>query len=108
MLGEVFNPATFKIESAQTTVKQYIEMAGGFKESADGKNAYVVKANGTVITRKNADILNYARFPGDVIIVPQQLEIKNNFKVFMDSLTSIIQISGLLLSAATIIIALRK
>jgi len=108
VLGEVFNPATFKIESAQTTVKQYIEMAGGFKESADGKNAYVVKANGTVITRKNADILNYALFPGDVIIVPQQLEIKNNFKVFMDSLTSIIQISGLLLSAATIIIALRK
>jgi protein involved in polysaccharide export with SLBB domain len=98
VLGEVFNSATFKVESDQTTVKQYVEMAGGFKESADWKNTYVVKANGSVITKKTAKILEYKLFPGEVVVVPQQLNIQNNFKVFMDSVDSIVKITTLLVT----------
>ena len=108
VIGEVYNPATFRLESGSTPAKYYVEMAGGFKRNADVKNVYIIKANGSVITQKNVDIMDYALAPADVVVVPQRVEFKNNFKIFMDSLTAIVQISGLLLSAATLIIALKK
>jgi protein involved in polysaccharide export with SLBB domain len=108
VIGEVYNPATFRLESGMSRAKYYVEMAGGLKENADAKNVYIIKANGSVITRKNVDIMQYVLAPADVVVVPQKIEFKNNFKIFMDSLTAIVQISGLLLSAATLIIALKK
>jgi len=108
VLGEVYNPATFRIESGLTTAKYYVEMAGGAKQNADIKNIYIVKANGSVITRKNVDVMEYALAPADVVVVPQKVEYKNNFKIFMDSLVAIVQISSLFLGVATIIIALKK
>jgi protein involved in polysaccharide export with SLBB domain len=108
IIGEVYNPATFRLESGSPPAKYYVEMAGGFKRNADVKNVYIIKANGSVITQKNVDIMDYALAPADVVVVPQRVEFKNNFKIFMDSLTAIMQISGLLLSAATLIIALRR
>ena len=107
VIGEVYNPATFRLESGMNPAKYYVEMAGGLKENADAKNIYIIKANGSVITRKNADIMEYALAPADAVVVPQKIEFKNNFKVFMDSLTAIVEISSLLLSAATILIALK-
>ena len=108
VIGEVYNPATFRLESAKTSAKYYVEMAGGLKQSADAKNVYVIKANGSVVTRKNVDIMEYALAPADVVVVPQKIEFKNNFKIFMDSIDSIVKISGLLLSVATILILTRK
>ncbi|HEX7510193.1 MAG TPA: hypothetical protein VF335_02755, partial [Chitinivibrionales bacterium] len=59
-------------------------------------------------TRKNVNIMDYSLAPADVVIVPQKVEYKNNFKIFMDSLTAIVQISSLFLSVATIIIAIKR
>ena len=108
VLGEVYNPATFRIETGLTNTKYYIEMAGGAKQNADIKNTYIVKANGSVLTRKNVNIMDYSLAPADVVIVPQKVEYKNNFKIFMDSLTAIVQISSLFLSVATILIAIKR
>jgi protein involved in polysaccharide export with SLBB domain len=108
VIGEVYNPATFRLESGLTTARYYIEMAGGVKQNADVKNIYIIKSNGSVITRKNVDVMEYALAPADAVVVPQKVEFKNNFKIFMDSLTAIVQISSLLLSAATVVIALRR
>jgi len=96
------------LESGLTTARYYIEMAGGVKQNADVKNIYIIKSNGSVITRKNVDVMEYALAPADAVVVPQKVEFKNNFKIFMDSLTAIVQISSLLLSAATVVIALRR
>jgi protein involved in polysaccharide export with SLBB domain len=108
VIGEVYNPATFRLESSLASAKYYVEMAGGLKQSADAKNVYIIKANGSVITRKNVDIMEYALAPADVVVVPQRIEFKNNFKIFMDTIDSIVKISGLLLSVATILILTRK
>ena len=34
--------------------------------------------------------MEYALAPADAVVVPQKMEFKNNFKVFMDSLTAIV------------------
>lgn len=108
VIGEVFNPATFKFENSNVSAKQLIEMAGGFKENADTKNVYIFKANGSVLTRKNTNISRYTLCPGDVVVVPQKLEFTNNFKTFMDSIDSISKITALVLTAATLVILLKR
>jgi hypothetical protein len=45
--------------------------------------------------------------PGDVVVVPQKIEFKNNFKTFMDSVTAIFQIATVLTAMATLIILLK-
>jgi polysaccharide biosynthesis/export protein len=108
VIGEVYNPATFRIESGSMPAKFYVELAGGAKPNADMKKIYVIKANGSVVTNRSTDIMEYALCPADAIVVPQKVEYKNNFKVFMESLTSIVQISSLFLSIATIWIAIKS
>lgn len=108
VIGEVFNPATFKFENNNLKAQQLIEMAGGFKENADTKFVYVFKANGSVLTRKNANIMQYTLSPGDVVVVPQKLEYTNNFKIFMDSIDSISKITALVLTVATLVVLLKR
>jgi polysaccharide export outer membrane protein len=107
VIGEVFNPATFRFEKTISKVGYYIDMAGGFKENADVKNVYIFKANGSILTRKNINIMEYALSPADVVVVPQKVIFKNNFKIFMDTIDSITKITAFLLSVATIIILTR-
>lgn len=52
------------------TVKDYIEMAGGYSRDADTEAVYVVKANGMVVKGEKADL-----DPGDMIIVPTKIMI---------------------------------
>jgi protein involved in polysaccharide export with SLBB domain len=108
VIGEVFNPATFKFENLGETAEQYVEMAGGFKDNADKKNVYVIKANGSVVTRKSVTIMKYTVFPGDVVVVPQKLEFTNNFKIFMDSIDSIAKIGALLATVVTLAILVHQ
>jgi polysaccharide biosynthesis/export protein len=108
IIGEVYNPATFRYEKGLAKVKYYIEMTGGLKENADAKNVYIFKANGSILTRKNTDILEYMLSPADVVVVPQKVALKNNFKIFMDAVDSITKISTLLLSIATILILMKR
>jgi protein involved in polysaccharide export with SLBB domain len=96
VLGEVFNPATFRFEKKFSKVRYYIDMAGGFKENADIKSVYVHKANGSVLTRKNIKVMEYVLSPADVVVVPQKVVYKNNFKVFMDTIDSVAKITAFL------------
>ncbi|POO76299.1 hypothetical protein C1T30_43965, partial [Bacillus sp. MBGLi97] len=41
VLGEVYNPSTFKYDIRNASVGSYIEAAGGIKENADKKHIYV-------------------------------------------------------------------
>jgi len=108
VIGEVYNPATFRIESGISSVKYYLELAGGAKANADIKNIYIIKANGSVLTHKSADIMEYTLCPADAIVVPQRVEYKNSLKTFMDSMTAVVQISGLLLSLVTVLVVLKS
>jgi protein involved in polysaccharide export with SLBB domain len=108
VIGEVYNPATFRFEKTSAMVKDYIEMAGGVKENADLKNVYIFKANGSILTRKNVKVMEYALSPADVVVVPQKVVLKNNFKIFMDTIDSITKLSTLLLSIATVLILINQ
>jgi polysaccharide export outer membrane protein len=108
VIGEVFNPATFRYDEGMSKAHYYVEMAGGLKESASPKNIYIFRANGSIITNKTVRVLETALNPGDVVVVPQKIEYKNNFKMFMDSVQAIFQIATVLTAMATLVILLKR
>jgi protein involved in polysaccharide export with SLBB domain len=104
VIGEVFNPATFRFDNANIKAKYYVEMAGGFKENAAQKNVYIFKANGRIVTNRNVNIMEARLAPGDVVVVPQKIEYKNNFKTFMDTVEAIFKIGSVISIIVTMLI----
>jgi len=73
IVGNVLNPITVPFNS-QLSSKDYIEIAGGFNNSADKSNAYIVHPNGTS-TKINPNffkIRSVELYPGSTIIVPRK------------------------------------
>jgi hypothetical protein len=64
-------------------VGYYLKMVGGPTESADRDHIFLLKSNGSVVTRENADsgffstgrrgLLSTRVDPGDSIVVPEKL-----------------------------------
>lgn len=77
VIGQVFNPATYEYETG-LSVGDYIEMSGTENDFADTSNEYILQANGSLYSRKQAGW--FGRFksrdvsPGDTIIVPQDVQ----------------------------------
>lgn len=107
VFGEVYNPATFQLDSRTTRAGYYVELAGGMKEYADGRNIYVVRANGSVHTRRMSNVKQYHLRPGDAVVVPQKIKYSNNFKTFIDTITGITNILTVAALIATITNSLR-
>jgi len=106
VLGEVYNPATFRLNAQRPTVTHYLDIAGGPKESADRKAIYVVKANGSVVSNKVMRVNTINLEPGDVVIVPAKIRYTNNFKLFIDSADATLKIGSFLAAVVTLIIAI--
>ena len=68
-------------------VKDYLEMAGGPIRSADKGSMFVVRANGSVLTRSGG-AMGSLTLPGDTIFVP----IKTQNASVLSSLLDITQI----------------
>ncbi len=105
VMGEVYNPNAMLAEEGMD-VAYYLNLVGGMTDSADKKQIYVVKADGTVISKSQGKfgLVNwdsssqrwaFGRFnsikmdPGDTIIVPKKMRKSGWFKVFKDT-TSIL------------------
>ena len=91
VLGEVFNPTALLVEKDKT-LRYYLNRVGGVTENAEKGQIYVVKANGTVISKSQTgwggmaswDSDNYRwtmggfasmdLAPGDTVIVPRKIE----------------------------------
>lgn len=70
VFGAVYRPASFQlVESDSRRIRDYIEMAGGTLGAADKGDIFLVRANGSVVTRKEG-ALNARALPGDVVFVP--------------------------------------
>lgn len=70
VFGAVYRPASFQlVESDNRRIRDYIEMAGGALRAADRGDIFLVRANGSVVTRKEG-ALNARALPGDVVFVP--------------------------------------
>jgi protein involved in polysaccharide export with SLBB domain len=75
--GQVYN-ATALTFTPGKTAKWYLSHAGGTNTSANRKEIFVIRANGSVIGRHsegwpNGDVLSTKLNPGDVVVVPQKI-----------------------------------
>lgn len=84
VFGEVLNPGS-NVYSADSSVKDYIEQAGGLNKSADKSSIIIVHANGEAQrVRVNINVFgksNYNIYPGSVIYVTRDLKQGNSLKV---------------------------
>lgn len=71
VFGAVFRPASFYLDEKNKPLKvaAYLDRAGGPMRSADKKSIFVVRANGSVLSRHNG-ALKATVLPGDVVFVP--------------------------------------
>jgi len=70
VFGAVYRPASFLFNEARPPrVRDYIERAGGPLRAADKGGIFVIRANGSVLSKRNG-ALSARVLPGDVIFVP--------------------------------------
>jgi protein involved in polysaccharide export with SLBB domain len=87
--GEVLNPNAI-VYQASYSVNDYIEKAGGLKESGDDDNIFVVHANGEAEMYKSGLFAsNVAIGPGDVIVVPMHISTYSGMQ-FAKDITAIL------------------
>jgi protein involved in polysaccharide export with SLBB domain len=89
VLGQVYNPTSIVYTPAKNA-SFYLDKAGGSNSDAETGDMYIVKSDGTVLSRQqtsfglrwddNAEAWSFGSFlatkmePGDTLIVPQKLE----------------------------------
>ena len=100
VIGEVLNPSTFE-HTNKIDIKSAISNAGGFKDFANKRKVYVIRANG-LIESANRTIFrkNISLNPGDTIVVPMKIPSENPFLETLTPITSVI--SNLAFSAAAL------
>lgn len=75
--GQVYN-ATALTFSPDKSAGWYLSRAGGASASADRKEIFIIRANGSVVGRRSGgwlggDVLATRLNPGDVVVVPQKI-----------------------------------
>ncbi len=99
VLGEVLNPIAFEYEK-NISISSAIANAGGYRDFADKRKVYVIKANGLIeSSSRNVFSRNVRLEAGDTIVVPRKIEISSG----LQSLLPITQVlSDIAFSAAAI------
>jgi len=75
VFGTVYNESAF-IHKSDKTVSDYLAQAGGPRKEADQKSIYLLRADGSVISKRNTGTIfgsldGMRPMPGDAIIVPE-------------------------------------
>tara|TARA_B100001741_G_scaffold307196_1_gene301702 strand:- start:5867 stop:8134 length:2268 start_codon:yes stop_codon:yes gene_type:complete len=102
VLGEVLNPVAFEYSNG-LNIRKAIEFAGGYRESANKSQVYIIRANGLVVKQgRNVFAGNglLKVLPGDTIIVPRKINVSRPGFEALVPITSIL--SNLAFSAAAI------
>jgi protein involved in polysaccharide export with SLBB domain len=100
--GQVYN-ATALTFAPGKTASWYLSRAGGTNSSANRKDIFVIRANGSVIGRHSGgwfdpDVLSTRLGPGDVVVVPQKII---GSSLFWKNLLATAQlVSGIAITAA--------
>jgi protein involved in polysaccharide export with SLBB domain len=78
VVGAVYDQNSF-LYNPQRGVSTYLQLAGGPTRSADAKHAFVIRADGEVISRDATTsfwsnrFYNLALHPGDTVVVPEKI-----------------------------------
>jgi protein involved in polysaccharide export with SLBB domain len=99
VVGRVYNPTGIVFDPARDSVKYYLRLVGGPTESADRDHIFLLKADGSVVTRETADrgfftfgdrgLMNARVEPGDSILVPDKL-VQTRFMKDVKDITQIL------------------
>jgi protein involved in polysaccharide export with SLBB domain len=80
VVGRVYNPTGVVYDPANDSVQYYLETVGGPTPNADKDNIFLLKADGSVVSRGNADkgffsggFMESKVKPGDSVVVPEKL-----------------------------------
>ncbi|KAF0135286.1 MAG: polysaccharide export protein [Candidatus Saganbacteria bacterium] len=77
VLGQVYNPTAIAYDPSRKT-KDYMNIAGGTTPTANDLETYVIRANGSVISRRQEiNLYSSKLYPGDTIIVPEKIDTRN-------------------------------
>lgn len=96
VMGQVNNPTAFQFENRKSA-RHFISLAGGTTEYGDRGGTYVVKADGSVEMGSGTGI-----DPGDVVIVPEDLERFDGMQFLLDISQVLYQIGLAAASAYTV------
>jgi protein involved in polysaccharide export with SLBB domain len=77
VFGTVFNESSF-LYRPEKNVSDYLAQAGGPRKEADERSIYVLRADGSVISKRGSGLLvssldRMRPMPGDAIVVPEDL-----------------------------------
>ncbi len=85
--GAVYNANALRFEHKKR-LRAYLDEAGGPTREADGKRIFVIRADGTVLSRQSrkshthGSFENLMMFPGDMIVVPQKFKSSSGLQNF--------------------------
>ena len=91
--GQVYSANAF-VYTPGLRVSDYLHRAGGPDRQADKRRIFLLRADGSVVSRQYADVSRAQIFPGDTVVVPPVLDKRAFFQRFID-VTSIIGNLGL-------------
>ncbi|WP_197507044.1 SLBB domain-containing protein [Mitsuaria sp. 7] len=80
VFGSVFNAGSFLLQSS-ATVDDVMKLAGGPTRGADARGAFVIRANGTVVSARQQNsgwfggtsLAGLQALPGDTVFVPEEM-----------------------------------
>ena len=87
--GQVYNANAFVFAPGQQVI-DYLQRAGGPDRQADKRRIFLLRADGSVVSRQYANVPHSAIYPGDTIVVPPVLD----RRAFLQRALSIAQIVG--------------
>jgi polysaccharide export outer membrane protein len=78
VFGSVYNESSFVYRPAKS-VDDYLAQAGGPRREADEKSTFVIRADGSVVSRRQSGLFlgslgGLKPMPGDAIVVPEDFE----------------------------------
>jgi protein involved in polysaccharide export with SLBB domain len=85
--GAVYNANALRYEPGKRLIA-YLNDAGGATREADPRRIFVIRADGTVVSRQSRNSHSHGSYgnlkllPGDAIIVPEKLRVSNGLQTF--------------------------
>lgn len=71
--GQVYSANAFVFERSKRAF-YYLKQAGGPDRQADKRRTFILRADGSVLSRQYGNVEHALIFPGDTVVVPPQLE----------------------------------
>ena len=70
--GQVYSANAFVFEPGRRTAR-YLKLAGGPDREADKSRSFILRADGSVLSRQYTDVNHALIFPGDTIVMPPMI-----------------------------------